>query len=1012
MIIKVNITHSNPRLLATAVVKGGLLYSRVARANRIQELTHGGDYSRVVREWIPRRSNRDWKTPRSQRVSYSPGRTVRFNRPPAYQRKGAHLLKKHSPPEGWGLPLDGEPGAVAYWEKKFHRVSAPLGADGTPYLNVCHRGGAKFKAWAISRNRHGYSLWGYRPRKEQDPLRAIYDYLSRGGFSFLGGLRGSTLSMPPLARLDFRLSRLYRRRREHNLLNYHLETLVDYRILHWGKRRRKLSPLEAQFFLFRRRRLRGYLTGKVTHRNYINRLTRRGFYRWHPNRWSRLERATLLGGSYVEPRTTWGSYLLGSRVSTPLEYHLYNPFAGFGRIIKRRREGSRRWKLGQHSFWGLPHLNSRQAKWSWFKETPLGILVNTFSTGKEPSPKNEPHEGHLEGALYWSARKWGRSRWDRPTPRGTRGFIYSLKGGNTVELDSQQWGKAGTSGVGIFLSLVAEQELRVPTQQFEIQTQPLSEVSSSRKGSFYSRFVSFAFREVLYFSKITLWKVLTFFWRLFIPFWWLYSKVALLICWVSWWVRQGALWIYALLTVIPNFLSHFFWQSLVLPARDYITHWVKDTSFVKAVGWVWTSWMLVYSSDDDQRKLDVNTVHEAEDGSQEYYLDDVDRTGESDPDSNDDDEVDIHEGAPRLPTKENWQGGLDFGVEAGLDAFYEFILEEIPYWVGFVLQPFIDFCLRLPLWAFLEGASLLSLTVKLEFQRLWSKLLNKGGGPHRGRWWKVPLLLVKNFLHFLLWISIIWFVGSTLHYSTLRLEVVLWGWPWREEYYFFWWLLVTLLVTKVVGPTGLKNFAFNDIGWSNWLGLFGGAVEIAAPEEYYPGRPLSLLNRAATTAVGMPMRRHKTYDDVVTIYREDGAYLGGPHNTGYDEIAIILARKYENSDNPNWEEVDEANYFNFPIHLPHSLDATEITDSFYGNIWSELPGNEFRNRGREPHLVTNNYYDLSYNCGFGRPPPPIYFINDLHNAVPLRDYLAKDTELRVHGRDESLENSSVFNENS
>jgi hypothetical protein len=418
------------------------------------------------------------------------------------------------------------------------------------------------------------------------------------------------------------------------------------------------------------------------------------------------------------------------------------------------------------------------------------------------------------------------------------------------------------------------------------------------------------------------------------------------------------------------------------------------------MAWVWVSWSLVYSSDEEQRKLDLTPVEPTEDQSQEYFLDEVEPTGENLP-GDDDDDDELHEGMPRVAYRTSWIHPLDFAWEEGLDELEYLFWEEIPYRVGFFFQPLLDLALRLPLWGFLEGFSLLTLGVKLEYQRGWTKLLSAGGGPHRGRWWKIPLVVGKTLLTGGVWLTLIWLVGSTLSYSTLRLEVVYWGIPWREEYYLFWWCTVGALVTKLVGPAGVKNFLFSEVGWANLGGLFWGATEVAQPESYQPPRPNSPFVSAARTFGGMNMRRHKSYDDILYHVRETDLYVGGGVNAGFDEALLVLAHRYEHGDSLNWDEPDEANYFNVPLHLVHSLE--EETNSPYSVYGPPKESNEFRTRGfREPHFVRTNYYELTYDSMLGRFPPPVYFEANLKNGFPLQGHhISPATEFQHFTRDET-----------
>jgi len=204
-----------------------------------------------------------------------------------------------------------------------------------------------------------------------------------------------------------------------------------------------------------------------------------------------------------------------------------------------------------------------------------------------------------------------------------------------------------------------------------------------------------------------------------------------------------------------------------------------------------------------------------------------------------------------------------------------------------------------------------------------------------------------------------------------------------------------------VGPPGVKDFLVHQVGGSNLVGLFWGAAEAASPEEYYPGRPISMATPALREAVGINMRRHKTYDDVLTHLREVDLYVGGSINAGYDEIELILAQKYEYADSFNWDEADEANYFNQVLHLEHSQEIE--TNSPYGPNGLGLRYNEHRSRGsREPHYLRNNYYELTYEGILGRKWSYVYNDFGYTNGGPAMDENMDDSsELFQWSRDET-----------
>lgn len=946
MILQVSLPPLNPRVVAQQLVRGGLVYSRTCQ-DLVTDLHYRVDYTRHLRDELGSRSRRKWRTRRVRRLTHSPRRRGWPQRGPPklgfYASISIRRARIKQLREGLGAIADPAQETAAYWENRWRPIIPPGVGPLYLRLRLRHR---HHRSWLKWQTTSGVP-WAFRGRRHQDPWWHHRGWYHRPRWSPLEGVR-SLVGRDSY--LESRLCGLLRRERQHTLLTSQLELMGEYRAFHWGKRRRRLEHPDQRYQLFQRRRLRGWVPQKVTPRNYFQGTTREGYHRWWNNRWGRLERATLLGGAYVEARSSWLIPTLGSRVATPLMYNLYQPIEGYPRFNQRARVGARRWRLGQHPRWGPPHLEARQLRWSWFTtQTPLGGLWSSW-VGAGSEAKLPPGGVGLAAGAYWTTQKWGRSRWfSRPPPgRNAALFVQTVKGGYHVEGDvppTGGWGRVGASGVAALLSLVGEFEMR----PFRGNPPPGRWITPRQ--SVLVRWSYMVRRWGWQFLAIPLWRLCT-------PLWWVYSIIAKGWCWIFAAPRWVFHYIIIAVQVGTTFASNLLWYQTMDPLGRYITHWVKDTSWWKTLGWIWTSWLLVYSSEDDQAELEIPVIYAIDDVTQENFLEEVELPQwEHPPEENEGDEG-VHGGVPRFPYQDAWRWGTEFAMDTAKDTTWAALVDELYYGVGFVLGPLVDVLLRWPLWSFLEGLSLVGLSLKLESQRVWARLLRWGGGYHRGRWWKIPLLATRAVLGVTWWIFLVGWMGTILDYSTFRLELLLaWGVPWREEYYLLWWVLVVAVVSRLVAPRGVRKFLFTEVGWTNWGGLFWGVVEIAPPEKYYPSRPPGLVYRGLTNLGGLPLSRWKSPDNVVVELREDRSHLGGYTNGLIpDEAQIIWATKWQTGENYSHEEIDESCYFAYPIHLAHTED--------YENIfrWGRVPpNNELRHRApREPHLLRNNYYELPW----------------------------------------------------
>lgn len=1033
MLIKLIISNQNitPASVAHQIIHGGLLCSLKKRSSLGEVLHQREEYFRSARERIKPRRHKKWKIKRCIRVYSSVRRTLRVGLVPNY--RGFHEGVSRGIPEGLGLLFDGYPEKSSRWELKIRKKPVRVGTDGTPELKVVHPQREDFSEWKDTlkenvgipkREFNSFpQIWGFQPCKQTDPLQEYRKWLSlQGGYSPLLGVRALLLgeSNSNLSnRKDYlkkRLSRLHRRNHEYNEFTNKITSLSgDYLVYHWGKKRKKMSYSLKRFYLFRKRRIRNYLIHRVTIKNYLKGITRSTFWRLHPNRWSRLEKAVTLGGSYFEARGNWSVFLRNYQIESPLEYNLYDPIRGFPRLQKRRRYGARRWKLAQHPSLGRPHLDLRQQRWSWFNETPLGSLIRElylsqkkeYSTLEDDFKKSTqkvdptPSDGSLACSLFWSVYPWGRSRWlNKPISGRSRWrWLFSVKEPTTVEylpthrdspktgvglsgLISPQWGRVSSSGTGMFLSLVTEHELRSNITVENNNEKEILFLEQTKKTPIQRSIIKKVLQKLSRISKFALYFVWNqIFWvvlSIFTPFWWVYSKTAQFWCWLWWFILYYIVYpsVY-LIKALGVFMAEFFYRQTFSYLPYYVEHLVRDNSLVRAVWWVNTSWTWVDSgAEDDQSQIEITTVGELEDVDQFGYFEELSENEENN--SHDLIESNLSGATQGFEYPDElagfWDLHFDEYYEDAWDQVEFFLEEELPFWAGFFLAPWIDLLVRLPIWSFLESFSLWGVTLKLEFQKKWIKLLHVGGNFKTGRWWKIPLIFVRHGIILCLWLWVTYFVGTQLSYCTLRSDVLECGIPWREEYYLFWWVLVFTGTTLFFAPRGIKYFVLHELGVQNFLGIFMGSVEVTPPEEYQLTRPLGVLTKEGYKLVGLPLAKNRSHDnDPWPLDQEDRSGYGSFSSaTAYDEKRLIISKSRQgpNSISTEYSEYDQENYFVLPIHRTHT------EDKWRSMLWRKHHDATERSV-REPHVLRTNLYEVWFerspqSSGYGLVLTPPY----------------------------------------
>jgi len=577
---------------------------------------------------------------------------------------------------------------------------------------------------------------------------------------------------------------------------------------------------------------------------------------------------------------------------------------GYYRFEKKRRADARRWKLGQHPLWATLFHQARQLRWDRFANTTLANL--TLPTLVVP-----PLVNNLNSSLYWSTQPWGRGRWGRPDRRAAHVFVKSVKSGTMIEEDATQWGGAATGPTGVLQACVVEREFRT-FPVLETVSQPVVSPGEKRVAGF-SLSVSDLYRDRAY---LCWWVTVGWLWWAATPLWWSWWIVSRSWCFLLWVGYRGWSIGRSFAQALAHGVGHFFLTELAAPATRVVTHWIKERPLVKTGSWLWTAWLLAYTNDNQQAELETpfyedtlkNLANEEE----------IDPEEEHEVEDEDDLDVGAHtHDHPFVWFQPQWNKDVDSFVDDWKESLLDWITEEVPHQLGLWCRPLVDVVVRLPIWAVAEGVSLFSLWCKLEWQARWFTWLTYGNanGVVRGRWWKVPLVLLAVATRVAAVAAVGWFIFSQVDYSAVRVGLTYsWGIPWREEYYAAWFFISGLSAVALVGPTSWKDYLFQELGLDTLLGTYFLSAQLGTEEDYYLTRPPGWLEKTATR---LNPHHHKTTALMAPGLTDQAGWWDRRSVTSYDETRLRLAHHYGYQNYGYDSYIDFAMlYFLFPIHQP------------------------------------------------------------------------------------------------
>jgi len=168
---------------------------------------------------------------------------------------------------------------------------------------------------------------------------------------------------------------------------------------------------------------------------------------------------------------------------------------------------------------------------------------------------------------------------------------------------------------------------------------------------------------------------------------------------------------------------------------------------------------------------------------------------------------------------------MDEVMDQYYDLMIDFFVDYVLYYYEMIFKPIVDLFIILPLWVLIDFCSRLYLSLNGFRQNLWHAVLTKGDdattGKVRGRWWKIPLILLRWSFYWVLAVHLLWFLlfyvnfeaaAAVLQpYSPMILNTV--------EVQFMYIILVFLFVIRICGPTFLVSMIKEDWGSFEWFGF-------------------------------------------------------------------------------------------------------------------------------------------------------------------------------------------------
>lgn len=740
--------------------------------------------------------------------------------------------------------------------------------------------------------------WQFQPVRQIDPVQTRWTWSTKHKGSFLGG-RQLVVDPSHHHRLRYRLVVLQKklfmlRRLRYNVgrLWRHRQCVVDL------PRAKRLRLSRRRYHQRRLLRLRRVVELVPTVDSYYQLGTQHTYTYYKFNRFQAMEFNNTLRPAESVFRFVGREQTYREDIGNRFFFsYYYNYFIKTSHIIrlkgwrrdrqrrKRTKSGELRMKtIKEHPVWGKHLKDEQQRRFKFLRDNLITKLARKFNF---KNYKKVPHTT-ITASVYIH-KVDTRRKLDGPDPvdRSLMSFFLAFIEGLGVEKHQK---KTFPATLGALLS-------------FNRSTLNLETFFAPRRESQRPRVVPPPPVEPRRLPPVVVpgrpgWHRWLMYWGwfyLFTPVWWVYYGVARGWCGLFRVVRHGG----------ENFWDsfrgwlYFYWRLLRLcfvSPLGWLTTRIQGLRVVRLGVWVYTAWLHVDLLENDQTYTDRSTYDEGDnlDLEADAELDPDGDRAENDPEQNFELGYEYNEAQTISLGTVFYYGNptWEWYLQNVPDEEIEELFDEASYFTRLFTRPVVDFIVRLPFWSLLELCSLWLEVAKGEYHRLWYKILTFQNRPGqvRGRWWKVPLVLVKLSVRLSLWGLCLGWLLAVLTAEDLKILCTYnFGLPWFEEYYYGYVAGCFLISVYLVGPIAWRDFCFKELGFEGLLYVFVAPASVSRPEAYQPQRPTHEISKFLTRwDLNYGEKEWSIYHDYLSGRFENQVNPNGIFS--YDDIRIVLAQ--------------------------------------------------------------------------------------------------------------------------
>jgi hypothetical protein len=161
----------------------------------------------------------------------------------------------------------------------------------------------------------------------------------------------------------------------------------------------------------------------------------------------------------------------------------------------------------------------------------------------------------------------------------------------------------------------------------------------------------------------------------------------------------------------------------------------------------------------------------------------------------------------------------------------EFLYDIVYFNVMLVLRPILDFFVNYPFWFFVAKTSGLTVNVHIMWNNFWHRVLTFGNRDSkvRGRWWKIPVILVRNLIMFTIGFYVFLFLAFYVNFIVCidALQPYIFFSLYSTEVHTVYITAVFIFVLRFFGPNSIRDLMRDEFTWDDWLNLLYAELHLA-----------------------------------------------------------------------------------------------------------------------------------------------------------------------------------------